>query len=80
MIQAHVDLDCCKRRLNLSKADRLEQNSVQPQDVNGDRIVLQVDAREADAELPAGLYLLKEKGSDPEVGNVMLTCHDVKAF
>ena len=80
IVRAKVDYDSCKRRLKLSKAARLEQDAVGPLDVSGDRIILQVDPKDADSDLPAGLYLLNEKGSDPEVGNVMLTCHDVHAF
>lgn len=75
-----VDYDSCKRRLQLSKAARLDLEAVGPHDVSGDRIILQVEPEEADGDLAAGLYLLNERGSDPEVGNVMLTCHDVHAF
>ena len=80
IVRVQVDYDSCKRRLDLAKAARLEQDAVGPLDVSGDRIILEVDPKEADSEMPAGLYLLNEKGSDPEVGNVMLTCRDVHAF
>lgn len=80
IVRAKVDYDSCKRRLKLTKAARLEQDAVGPLDVSGDRIILQVDPEDADSDLPAGLYLLNEKGSDPEVSSVMLTCHDVHAF
>lgn len=80
MVKVRVDLDSCKRRLKLSKAKRMNQDAVQVEDVFEGRIVLHVEPHEADRDLPAGLYLLRETGADPEVANVMLTCDEVQAL